>query len=203
MLAQTDIIQRLGGGGQAGRAVAAENALEQIKAEGSLVQKPFVPKKRTFAFPNPERMGQRVLEIVGLTHGYGDRRLFDDVSLEMEKGERVALIGERPISVRLICILDAGGACCGSSAWDAICGGYCGQGRCVQAYARHRPDALTVSQWRSCCAAGPNGCGKSTLLRLVMGREKAIAGSVSLGQHHILPNYFEQNQASPCAENTR
>ena len=91
---QTDIIQRLGGGGQAGRAIAAEKALEQIKAEGSLVQKPFVPKKRTFAFPNPERMGQRVLEIVNLTHGYGDRRLFDDVSLEMEKGERVALIGE-------------------------------------------------------------------------------------------------------------
>ena len=41
-------------------------------------------------------MGQRVLEIVNLTHGYGDRRLFDDVSLEMEKGERVALIGESP-----------------------------------------------------------------------------------------------------------
>lgn len=41
-------------------------------------------------------MGQRVLEIVNLTHGYSDRRLFDDVSLEMEKGERVALIGESP-----------------------------------------------------------------------------------------------------------
>ncbi len=41
-------------------------------------------------------MGQRVLEIVSLTHGYGDRRLFDNVSLEMQKGERVALIGEIP-----------------------------------------------------------------------------------------------------------
>ena len=91
---QTDIIHRLSGGGQSGRASAAEKALETIKAEGNLVPKPFVPKKRSFAFPNPERMGQRVLEIVGLTHGYGDRQLFDDVSLEMEKRERVALIGE-------------------------------------------------------------------------------------------------------------
>jgi macrolide transport system ATP-binding/permease protein len=39
-------------------------------------------------------MGQRVLEITGLTHGYGDRRLFDSVDLEIEKGERVAVIGE-------------------------------------------------------------------------------------------------------------
>ena len=91
---QTDIIHRLSGGGQSGRASAAEKALEAIKAEANLVPKPFVPKKRSFAFPNPERMGQRVLEIVGLTHGYGDRQLFDDVSLEMEKRERVALIGE-------------------------------------------------------------------------------------------------------------
>ncbi len=42
--------------------------------------------------------------------------------------------------------------------------------------------------------AGPNGCGKSTLLRLVMGRETPIHGSVELGEHAILPNYFEQNQ---------
>ena len=45
--------------------------------------------------------------------------------------------------------------------------------------------------------AGPNGCGKSTLLRLIMDIEKPIAGSLGLGQHHILPNYFEQNQANP------
>ncbi|CAL8469003.1 g8544 [Coccomyxa elongata] len=131
---QTDIIARLTGGDQAGRAAAAKKALEKIKSEEGIVTKPFVPKKRSFAFPTPERMGQRVLEINGLTHGYGDRLLFDKVDLEIEKGERVAIIG-------------------------------------------------------------PNGCGKSTLLRLIMGIEKPISGGVGLGQHHILPNYFEQNQA--------
>ena len=92
-LLQTEIIHRLSGGAQAGRAAAAEKALEKIKSDEGLITKPFVPKKRSFAFPSPERMGQRVLEINGLTHGYGDRRLFDNVDLEIEKGERVAIIG--------------------------------------------------------------------------------------------------------------
>ena len=36
---------------------------------------------------------QRALSIEKLTHGYQDRMLFDDTSLEIEKGERVAVIG--------------------------------------------------------------------------------------------------------------
>ncbi|MEO0983918.1 MAG: ATP-binding cassette domain-containing protein [Cyanobacteria bacterium J06639_14] len=42
---------------------------------------------------------------------------------------------------------------------------------------------------------GPNGCGKSTLLRLILGREQPTEGTVSLGKHNVLPQYFEQNQA--------
>jgi ATP-binding cassette subfamily F protein 3 len=49
---------------------------------------------------------------------------------------------------------------------------------------------------------GPNGCGKSTLLRLVMGREQPQEGTVALGQHNVLPQYFEQNQAEALDLNT-
>lgn len=48
-LLQTEIVQRLSGGAQSGRAAAAEKALEKIKEEGSMVGKPFVARKRTFA----------------------------------------------------------------------------------------------------------------------------------------------------------
>jgi ATP-binding cassette subfamily F protein 3 len=42
---------------------------------------------------------------------------------------------------------------------------------------------------------GPNGAGKSTLLRLIMGIEAPTEGIVSLGEHNVIPGYFEQNQA--------
>jgi len=42
---------------------------------------------------------------------------------------------------------------------------------------------------------GPNGCGKSTLLRLIMGMEQPSDGKVMLGNHNVIPGYFEQNQA--------
>lgn len=42
---------------------------------------------------------------------------------------------------------------------------------------------------------GPNGAGKSTLLRVIMGMEPPTEGSVQIGEHNVIPGYFEQNQA--------
>ncbi|WP_414576858.1 ABC-F family ATP-binding cassette domain-containing protein [Anabaena sp. CCY 9402-a] len=42
---------------------------------------------------------------------------------------------------------------------------------------------------------GPNGAGKSTILRMIMGLETPTDGNVELGEHNVIPGYFEQNQA--------
>ncbi|XP_021274520.1 ABC transporter F family member 5 [Herrania umbratica] len=54
---------------------------------------------------------------------------------------------------------------------------------------------LTIERGEKIAIIGPNGCGKSTLLKLIMGLEKPRGGEVVLGEHNVLPNYFEQNQA--------
>uniref|UniRef100_A0A2P2K7I6 Uncharacterized protein MANES_12G143100 n=1 Tax=Rhizophora mucronata TaxID=61149 RepID=A0A2P2K7I6_RHIMU len=54
---------------------------------------------------------------------------------------------------------------------------------------------LTIQRGEKIAIIGPNGCGKSTLLKLIMGLQKPTAGEIVLGDHNVLPNYFEQNQA--------
>ena len=60
--------------------------------------------------------------------------------------------------------------------------------------------AIAIELWYlskpSRSIAGPNGCGKSTLLRLITGAEKPVSGKILMGEHHIVVNYYEQNQAS-------
>lgn len=55
---------------------------------------------------------------------------------------------------------------------------------------------LLVERGEKIAIIGPNGCGKSTLLKLIMGFKKPQGGDVLLGEHNVLPNYFEQNQVS-------
>ncbi|KYC43361.1 lysophospholipase [Scytonema hofmannii PCC 7110] len=54
---------------------------------------------------------------------------------------------------------------------------------------------LLVERGDRIAFVAPNGAGKSTLLRLIMGLEKPTEGNVELGQHNVIPGYFEQNQA--------
>jgi ATP-binding cassette, subfamily F, member 3 len=50
------------------------------------------PKSVAFSFPPIERSGRVVLEAKNLSYAYGANQIFKDVSFEVERGEKVALI---------------------------------------------------------------------------------------------------------------
>lgn len=54
---------------------------------------PGVQETVHFQFPEPERCGRRVLEVVGLRKTFGDMVVFDGVDLVVERGDRIALLG--------------------------------------------------------------------------------------------------------------
>jgi ATP-binding cassette, subfamily F, member 3 len=87
-----------------------------------------------FRFPDAPRSGRETVVVENLVKTYGDRILFLDANLLIERGDRVAILG-------------------------------------------------------------PNGAGKSTLLHMMVGLETADEGSIKIGEHNVIPGYFEQNQA--------
>ena len=54
---------------------------------------------------------------------------------------------------------------------------------------------LTIERGDRIAILGANGAGKSTLLRMIMGMEEFDEGEVEIGNHNVIPGYFEQNQA--------
>lgn len=113
------------------QAKSREKLLQKVERIEAPVDEVAGPR---FRFPPAARSGRRVAHLDNLTHAYGDRILFLGATLEVERGDHIALVG-------------------------------------------------------------PNGAGKSTLLRLLMGLERPLEGQVALGEHNVIPAYFEQNQA--------
>ena len=90
---QRDMITRLSGGGQSGRATAAQKQLDKLLGDEA-VEKPWIAKRRRFFFPDCTRSSQIVARVENVTHGYDEKTLFQNTSLEITRGERVAMIGD-------------------------------------------------------------------------------------------------------------
>nr|WP_267957637.1 ATP-binding cassette domain-containing protein [Halomonas zhangzhouensis] len=66
-------------------------ALEQLRRERS--QRRDVQGRASFGIDSGERSGKRVVELVGVTHRFGDETIVRDLSLEIQRGDRIGLIG--------------------------------------------------------------------------------------------------------------
>ena len=72
------------------RAFSMERRIERIRQ----TEKPAKARALTNRFGEKEFMGDEVLHIKGVEKSFGGRKLFHDLDLRMEGGERIALIGD-------------------------------------------------------------------------------------------------------------
>lgn len=71
-----------------------EKMLERMERTGQMVKRPpRQGKPLMFRFPHAPRSGRDCILIEDLTHGYGERNLFEDAAIGIERGDRIALIG--------------------------------------------------------------------------------------------------------------
>lgn len=68
-----------------------------IESDEYVKKPPFVGKPFRFRFPDAPRLSPEVAEIVGVSHAYRSdqtvNRLFEDVDLMIEKGDRISVVG--------------------------------------------------------------------------------------------------------------
>jgi ATP-binding cassette, subfamily F, member 3 len=74
-------------------ATVQKRRLERMLESEEMADKPGLTWKMKLDFPDTPRSGQDVLFISDLSMGFGARRLFGDVNLQLRFGDRAALIG--------------------------------------------------------------------------------------------------------------
>ena len=92
--ADRDFVNKNRAGSKASQAKSREKALEKLLSSPELVARPPQDKKGLrFRFPEPPRCGLDVLRCDDVTHGYGDRTLFEGASFDLRRRDRVAILG--------------------------------------------------------------------------------------------------------------
>lgn len=77
------------------QATKAKQVQSRIKELEKLERIEVPPEEKTihFRFPQPQPSGRVVVELDSVAKSYGDTHVFDNVSLRIERGDRIALIG--------------------------------------------------------------------------------------------------------------
>ena len=80
------------------RSVSSKASLVQSRLKTlekmEMIEKPSRPKKPfRFQLPEPPRGGQKAIELIGIDQAYGDKKIYEGLDLEVERGERTVLVG--------------------------------------------------------------------------------------------------------------
>ncbi len=85
-----DFVTRFGA--KASKAKQAQSKLKTL-SKMEVIEFKAVPIKAGIHIPDPPHVGKTVLKLDGAQFGYGDRRILRDVTLEIRRGDHVAVVG--------------------------------------------------------------------------------------------------------------
>lgn len=80
-------------GAKASKASQAQSKLKQIDRMEKIEAPTSDDKKVSFAFPQPQRSGQRVIRMKDIHFAYGQNVVYSGVDFEAERGQRIVLVG--------------------------------------------------------------------------------------------------------------
>ena len=77
----------------ASKASQAQSREKQLAKMDKLEKPRPLRKAFRFNFPQPQRGGQRLLILEGVHQAYGEKKVYQGLDLEIERGDRIALVG--------------------------------------------------------------------------------------------------------------
>jgi ATP-binding cassette, subfamily F, member 3 len=93
---------------KADKASLVQSRIKQLERIERIVLPPE-RKRIRFRFPTPPKSGRIVMELQGVTRAYGARKVLDDISLVIEQGERISLVGHNGAGKSTLMRVLAGG----------------------------------------------------------------------------------------------
>lgn len=79
-------------GAKASKAKQAQSRMKQLE-KMEVIEFKAVPVRAAIRIPQPDHVGRVVMKLQDCAFGYGDRTVIEDVNMEIERGDHVAVIG--------------------------------------------------------------------------------------------------------------
>ena len=123
---------------QANKASLVQSRIKMLEKIERIVIPPE-RKKIRFHFPEPPKSGRVMMELAGVTKSFGAHTVLDQVSLTIEKGEKIALVGHNGAGKSTLMKILSGGEFQGGSRLD-------GHNVVIDYFAQDQAEALDGSK---------------------------------------------------------